>query len=326
MAEEASEVPKMPKFEGNSKDRRRQERQWLSHHGFLSVREDASPEPPPTITPSMAVPLLEQQHPPHSEPRFKWQDAVGIVGILLAGGGMSDMPLWFRVGCFGLCAVCMPVSFFSHRDWPRRGQWISSIAVIVLMAFMSMEAIHGAEVEQRNHFRITEVKFSPSIVGSKQAVDLHFLNTAPENIEVALNGRVAMVEDGEIKDSAGAESALGPAPLAVTASTETELENKVWDAFMANDGFDPEKHPEAYMTLAPDRDIYTSLFGPVLMKRESEALYMNTGKVAVFVVAQFVWKEFGSTHLHHYEVCSWATGTFGKPVTFNCRKHNGPVD
>jgi len=70
------------------------------------------------------------------EPRFKWQDAVGLVGVFLAIGGMADMPLVLRTTCFALCALFMPFSFFSHKNWPGVVRSGLSVVVVGLMAFM----------------------------------------------------------------------------------------------------------------------------------------------------------------------------------------------
>jgi hypothetical protein len=75
------------------------------------------------------------------QPKFKWQDALGVVGGLLAVGGMADMPLTLRILCFVGCAICLSVSFGSHRNWPKTIRWLLSIMVVGLMGFVSWAAI-----------------------------------------------------------------------------------------------------------------------------------------------------------------------------------------
>lgn len=79
--------------------------------------------------------------PNNREPKFKWQDALGVIGALLAIGGMSDMPLVLRILCFAACAVCLPISFSSHKSWSISFRWFASIAVVFLMVYVSWAAI-----------------------------------------------------------------------------------------------------------------------------------------------------------------------------------------
>jgi hypothetical protein len=76
--------------------------------------------------------------------RFKWQDAIGIVGLLIGFGGMSDMPLILRLICFGFCAVCLPFSFFSHKNWPVWIRWVSSAFVILFMVTVCVYVVKSA--------------------------------------------------------------------------------------------------------------------------------------------------------------------------------------
>jgi hypothetical protein len=75
-----------------------------------------------------------------TEPRFKWQDGCAVAGIILAGAAMTDATIYFRLGCFAACAICMPLSFFSHKNWPRRRHWVASVGVLLLMAYLGWNA------------------------------------------------------------------------------------------------------------------------------------------------------------------------------------------
>jgi hypothetical protein len=63
---------------------------------------------------------------------FQWQDALAIVGILLVFGGMSDMLITIRIGCFALSAIVLTVWTWIHK-WPP---WFKSVLSIVIFAFM----------------------------------------------------------------------------------------------------------------------------------------------------------------------------------------------
>jgi hypothetical protein len=83
------------------------------------------------------------------EPKFKWQDAVGLAGVLLAVAGMADLPLFFRISFFVCCAVCLPISFSSHKNWPIVVRWILSIAAVILLVFMALSVVNKASEENK---------------------------------------------------------------------------------------------------------------------------------------------------------------------------------
>lgn len=84
-------------------------------------------------------PVSTGKSEPH-KPKFPWQDALTIVGVLLAFGGMADMPLIFRVACFAGCAICLPISLFGRIDWPIWLRSLISVFVVLLMGFVSYSA------------------------------------------------------------------------------------------------------------------------------------------------------------------------------------------
>jgi hypothetical protein len=69
--------------------------------------------------------------------KFKWQDALGIFGVLLAVAGMNDMPVLLRVFCFLVAAVCMSISFVSHRNWSPLVRLSLSSGIFVFMILLS---------------------------------------------------------------------------------------------------------------------------------------------------------------------------------------------
>jgi hypothetical protein len=70
------------------------------------------------------------------EPKLKWQDALGVVGVLLAIGGIAEMPLKFRVFCFVAANISLVVSFWGHVKWPTMWRWTSSGIVTVVFVFV----------------------------------------------------------------------------------------------------------------------------------------------------------------------------------------------
>jgi hypothetical protein len=70
------------------------------------------------------------------EPSLKWQDGLAILGVILALGGMSEMPLAFRVLLFVAGAISMSVSFWIHEKWPRPMRLGSIIGINILMALV----------------------------------------------------------------------------------------------------------------------------------------------------------------------------------------------
>lgn len=76
--------------------------------------------------------------------KFKWQDAVGVLGVLIAVAGMADMPIGIRVFCFIACAVCMSISFFSQKTLDIRLRWVLSVAITIFMFVLSRSAVNKA--------------------------------------------------------------------------------------------------------------------------------------------------------------------------------------
>ncbi|MGA3008675.1 MAG: hypothetical protein ABSD72_00310 [Terracidiphilus sp.] len=77
--------------------------------------------------------------------KFKWQDALGVVGFLAGIGGMQDLPLTFRISCYVACAVCLCSSFSSHKNWPVRRRWMLGGGVSVFMIILIFFAVRAKE-------------------------------------------------------------------------------------------------------------------------------------------------------------------------------------
>lgn len=65
-------------------------------------------------------------------------DIIGLIGVVLAVIGMSDMMLAPRLLVLLSSSVCMPASYFARRDWPVWIRWSLSFATnsfLVLVAW-----------------------------------------------------------------------------------------------------------------------------------------------------------------------------------------------
>jgi hypothetical protein len=77
---------------------------------------------------------------------FKWQDAVGVVGLIAGFGGINDLPITVRVLCFAACAVCFCISFYSHKNWRPSLRWPLSIGMCLLMAGLIYRVVTAKEI------------------------------------------------------------------------------------------------------------------------------------------------------------------------------------
>jgi hypothetical protein len=78
---------------------------------------------------------------------LKWQDGLTVLGALLFFGGMNEMPLLIRALFFAAGAVCMSVSFWSHKDWPVLARLLSIIAVNLVIGY----SIYWIIAKQNEH-------------------------------------------------------------------------------------------------------------------------------------------------------------------------------
>ncbi len=88
--------------------------------------------------------MVRKYMPEINEPKFKWQDAVALVGVLLALAAMTDIPLLLRMAFFALSAICFPLSFASHTRWPYWTRWAISIVCVCALAFVALSVYKRA--------------------------------------------------------------------------------------------------------------------------------------------------------------------------------------
>jgi hypothetical protein len=83
------------------------------------------------------------------EAKFKWQDACGAVSVILAVAAMTDMPIVLRLAGFTACAICLPISFFSHKNWLPLVRWLGSIVVVAVMAYVGWNAWNSSRPKKQ---------------------------------------------------------------------------------------------------------------------------------------------------------------------------------
>jgi hypothetical protein len=54
------------------------------------------------------------------------------------------MPIYLRLGCFAICAACLPISFSSHKNWALFWRWVASLGVVALMGYVSWVVVQSA--------------------------------------------------------------------------------------------------------------------------------------------------------------------------------------
>jgi hypothetical protein len=80
------------------------------------------------------TPSATTTSPKISPKQFRWQDALGLVGVLIAVAGMRLDNQTFSRTCVVLAGACMAVSFYSHREWRQTVRCGLILAVILIDA------------------------------------------------------------------------------------------------------------------------------------------------------------------------------------------------
>ncbi len=74
-----------------------------------------------------------------SEPKFKWQDSLTLVGVVLAFVGFVTEDTPIVIGCFVFSALMICLSVYSHKEW-RAWRYAISLSVVVLFFALSFRA------------------------------------------------------------------------------------------------------------------------------------------------------------------------------------------
>jgi len=100
------------------------------------------------------------------EPFLKWQDAVGIVGLLAAGATLQDMVISVRLGCYAACAVCLSVSLLFDKRWPVVVRWAVSSLVLSIMVLAGWHVWKASRTKLVRNVLIEWKQPSPIKVGT----------------------------------------------------------------------------------------------------------------------------------------------------------------
>ena len=70
-------------------------------------------------------------------------EILGLIGVLLAILGMSDMALEPRLICLLGGAICLPVSFSGQSEWPIWVRWLLALAATAFLASVGWSALRN---------------------------------------------------------------------------------------------------------------------------------------------------------------------------------------
>lgn len=230
------------------------------------------------------------------EPKFRWQDACGLVGVLLAVGGMADMPLVLRLLCFLGCAICLPISFSSHKSWAIFVRWVLSVTVISIMALMSWSAYSKAS-ESNVQAQISITKLVGVFEVNRNTGQQGFgLNVYYRNSgSAATNGtthRAVVVT---------LESPLSPTDI----EPNQQMARRV--AAPNDDGpvAEIEANSSELFFTVPNDDA-----GVVKMATEANKVLAGKKRMYVFLVFKYKDKSLSDDQMRLTELCRWAEGNF----------------
>ena len=68
-------------------------------------------------------------------------EILGLLGVLLAILGMSDLSLEPRLICLLGGAICLPVSFSGQSEWPVWVRWLLALAATAFLACVGWTAL-----------------------------------------------------------------------------------------------------------------------------------------------------------------------------------------
>jgi REP element-mobilizing transposase RayT len=99
----------------------------------------------------------------------------------------TAVPVEFRICCFVLCAISIPLSISSHKNWSSGARWSVSCAFVAVMGYVSWQAIHAHQrvSSTRAYIFPTHIEWSDNDsniqstfknTGSSPAIDIHANN------------------------------------------------------------------------------------------------------------------------------------------------------
>lgn len=233
---------------------------------------------------------------PKQKTKFKWQDTLGLVGMLLAIGGMADMPIVLQLVCFLGCVICLLISFINHKNWPVSVRWTLSIVVVILMGYMSWSAYQKG-TESKKHAQISVNRIAGVFVLNKNTLQKGFgLNVYYRNSGPAATNWVehrAVVITSEIplssRDIEKYQQLARQVNLLKGNEAPVEIE--------ANS-------PELFFTTPSDDES--------LVKMAIEANQVLEGKKRMYIFLAFKYRDEGlaSDKKRLSELCRWAEGNF----------------
>lgn len=200
-----------------------------------------------------------------------------------------------------------------HRSW-----LILVIAVVSASALFQLGIWLNrpkAEDQRGSQFRIGKMNFRAQTAEKHMAVDISFNNTGPSDINVKAIASLDVVDEGKNMSIDGSQYRV------VDADPGPDLENKLWNSFIA-DNHKALDDTSGYFRTPPYQDTWISHSGPVVSAEEVEHLKNTSGKVLVFVLATFQWNVVGSNEKGGYDLCGYTTGN---GVLFLCSSHNGAI-
>jgi hypothetical protein len=229
------------------------------------------------------------------EPRLKWQDAFGLVGVFLAIGGMADMPLPLRLLFFLACAICLPISFASHKTWPLWSRWVLSFLVVVLMGAMSWYAWKKAyEITTQAQISVTKtVGFFEAKKDTGQegfGVNIYYRNsgTGPTEGGVTHRAILATTRESNLSDDEIRKAQADARRVVFTPNNTREIE--------ANSG-------ELFFTAPDEKDALQA-------STEAHEVLAGNEKLYLFVAFKYRDNSLEKNMARLTESCRWAEGNF----------------
>jgi len=232
---------------------------------------------------------------------------------------------------WGSMILCIALSLDALRrtDWilskgkKSREFVISSIVITTVFLglgwFLSLPKKGSEASSQTNQLgaqiRPTSISYTVPVIGQKPMVTIQYNNFGPSTVKLNLVASITMVDQGEVLSPDGHRY-----PIAAIDRTQAEV--NLWDDFLSRYKKDMES-PSNFSVLPPFVNTWSTPQGQVLLPQEGAETNINSGRVAIYLMARFIWKEEESDSLYGYDLCNFITGN--PQAVINCSAHNGPI-